>query len=229
VHQFRAEIDMMRGDLEAAARRQQQINAFIGHIGNIEYAREAMQRSAELALWAGRPGDALREVRRALALFKAPDLTILFGWLLVAGMRACADLAEQARARRDGYAARDALAAADDLASWVEQMAGAPFTDHPFVAAIPAARATWDAERTRLAGASDPAAWRAAAKTWEDLGGGRRRAAGRRGRRRRPRAAAGADPRARAASPHPAPLSAGRQHGGCAPAGDARALPAHRT
>jgi DNA-binding CsgD family transcriptional regulator len=85
-------------------------------------------------------------------------------------MRACADLAEQARARRDGYAARDALAAVGDLALWVEQMAGAPFTDHPFVAAIAAARATWDAERTRVAGASDPAAWRAAAKSWEDLG-----------------------------------------------------------
>ena len=62
------------------------------------------------------------------------------------------------------------LAAADDLVSWVDQMAGAPFTDHPFVATIPAERATWDAERTRLAGASDPAAWSAAAKTWEGLG-----------------------------------------------------------
>src|SRR5262249_56042722 len=102
-------------------------------------------------------------------LFTASDLTILFGWLLAAGMRACADLAEQARARRDGYAARDALDAARELISWVERMDGTPFTDHPFEAAIPAARATWDAERTRLAGASDPAAWRAAAKTWEDL------------------------------------------------------------
>jgi ATP/maltotriose-dependent transcriptional regulator MalT len=169
VHQCRVEIDVLRGDLEAATRRQQQINA-IGHIGNIEHARETLQLSAELALWAGRPGDALQQMRRALAPFTAPDLTILFGWLLAAGMRACADLAEQARARRDGYAARDALAAAGDLASWVEQMAGAPFTDHPFVAAIPAARATWDAERTRVAGTSDPAAWRAAAKSWEDLG-----------------------------------------------------------
>ena len=60
--------------------------------------------------------------------------------------------------------------AADGLSSWVDQMAGAPFTDHPFVAAIPADRATWDAERTRLAGESDPAAWSAAAKTWEGLG-----------------------------------------------------------
>ena len=49
-------------------------------------------------------------------------------------------------------------------------MAGAPFTDHPFVATIPAERATWDAERTRLAGASDPEAWRAAAEAWQDLG-----------------------------------------------------------
>jgi DNA-binding CsgD family transcriptional regulator len=169
VHQRRVEIDVLRGDLETATRRQRQINA-LGHIGNIEHARETLQLSAELALWAGRPGDALQQVRRALAPFTAPDLTILFGWLLAAGMRACADLAEQARARRDGYAARDALAAAADLASWVEQMGGTPFTDHPFVAAIPASRATWDAERTRLAGASDPAAWRAAAKTWEDLG-----------------------------------------------------------
>jgi DNA-binding CsgD family transcriptional regulator len=49
-------------------------------------------------------------------------------------------------------------------------MASAPFTDRPFAAAIPANRAAWDAEQTRLAGSSDPAAWHAAAKTWESLG-----------------------------------------------------------
>jgi len=48
-------------------------------------------------------------------------------------------------------------------------MGGAPFADHPFVAAIPAQRATWDAERTRLAGPSDPDAWGAAAQAWQDL------------------------------------------------------------
>src|SRR5206468_2081769 len=61
--------------------------------------------------------------------------------------------------RQDPEAARTALAAADELAGWVEQMGGAPFADHPFVATIPAERATWEAERTRLAGPSDPAAW----------------------------------------------------------------------
>ena len=38
------------------------------------------------------------------------------------------------------------------------------------MATIPAERATWDAERTRLAGASDPGAWDGAAKAWQDLG-----------------------------------------------------------
>jgi len=77
---------------------------------------------------------------------------------------------EQARARRDAPAAENAAAAADGLVSLVERMGGAPFTDHPFVATIPAERATWEAERDRLAGPSDPARWAGAAKAWQDLG-----------------------------------------------------------
>ena len=49
-------------------------------------------------------------------------------------------------------------------------MAAVPFTENPWVAQIPADRATWQAEQTRLAGASDPGAWHAAAKTWETVG-----------------------------------------------------------
>ena len=170
-HECRAEIDLLRGDTDAAAGRRQLIDAFPAHISGLEFARESAQRAAELALWAGRPRDALDEVQAALALIKTPGLTITFwGRLLGAGMRACADLAEQARARLDQQAASAALAAADGLASWAEQMGGAPFTNHPFVATIPAERATWDAERTRVAGESDPAAWGGAAKTWDGLG-----------------------------------------------------------
>ena len=169
-HQARAEIDLLHGDIEAANRRRRQFKACADQTGSIDSARETGQRAAELALWTGRPGDALREVRRVLALFRAADLTIYCGRLLMAGMRACADLAEQARARRDENATQDAVAAGGELVAWVDQMAGAPFADHPLLAMIPAERATWEAERTRLAGASDPAAWGAAAKIWEDLG-----------------------------------------------------------
>ena len=109
-------------------------------------------------------------MRQTLTLFQTPDLTIFCGRLLVAGMAACADLADRARARCDSHQLSVAVDAARELVAWVDRMAGAPFADHLFVAAIPAERASWNAERTRLAGASDPAAWRSAAKTWQDLG-----------------------------------------------------------
>ena len=169
VHQRRAQIDLMRGDAEAATRRQKQISLF-SFAGSIDNSRRHAQDAAEVAMWANRPSDALEEVQRALALFEAPDLAILCTRLLGAGMRACADLAERARARQDHGAVLAALAAADELVSWAEKNAGAPFTNHPYLATIPAERASWNAERSRLAGPSDPAAWSVAAKTWEGLG-----------------------------------------------------------
>jgi DNA-binding CsgD family transcriptional regulator len=86
-------------------------------------------------------------------------------------MRACADLAERARGRRDQPAAlHAALAAADNLASWVKREHDVPFTEHPFVTAIPAFRATWNAEHSRAVAASDPLEWNVAAEQWEALG-----------------------------------------------------------
>ena len=166
----RAEIALLRGDTDAAAGRWQPIYALPAIIGKVIFAYEWAARAVEVSLWAGRPDEALQETRRALALFKAPDLTFLSGRLLTAGMRACADLAEQARARRDQFAAAAAVDAADGLATWAERMGGAPFTDHRCLAAIPAERATWEAEQTRVAGPSDPEAWGGAAKAWQDLG-----------------------------------------------------------
>jgi DNA-binding CsgD family transcriptional regulator/tetratricopeptide (TPR) repeat protein len=170
VHAIRAETDLLRGDTGAAAERWQLIYDLPATSTRADFSYEAAHRAAEASLWAGRPGIALQETRRALASFPVPDMTIFCGRLLAAGMRACADLAEQARARRDEPAAAAAAAAAEELASWVGEMGGAPFTDHPYVATIPAERATWDAERARLAGPSDPDAWAAAAEAWQNLG-----------------------------------------------------------
>ena len=170
VQAARAEIDLLRGDAAAAAEGWQLIYAaFPVVISRVDFGYESAPRAAEAMLWAGRPGDALRETRRALARFQGPDLAVFSGRLLAAGMWACADLAGQARARRDQYAAADAADAADGLAAWVEQMGRVPFTDHPTVATIAAERATWDAERTRVAGPGDPGAWDGAAKAWQDL------------------------------------------------------------
>ena len=118
VHEDRAEIDLLRGDIDAATLRRQQIDARYAEIGHVELARESAQRAAELALWDRRPSDALNRVQRVLPLYKTPELAVFCGRLLVAGMRACADLAEQARACRDEPAVRAAVDAADGLAAW---------------------------------------------------------------------------------------------------------------
>src|SRR5260370_9818006 len=111
---------MLRGDLVAAASRQQQVNAMPGRFFSGELAREAVQRTVEVALWAGRPGDALQEVRQTISPHYVPDLTMFWGRLLVAGLRACADLAERARARRDTDAAFPAQTAAAQLGVWLD-------------------------------------------------------------------------------------------------------------
>jgi DNA-binding CsgD family transcriptional regulator len=166
VHLLRAEIDLLRGDLNAAGERQ----PILALIDSGEFRIDAARLAAELALWAGRPGDALAHVELAIPELVASDLQAVCGRLLSTGMRACADLAEQARARRDAAAADAAAAAASTLVAWVDGTAGMPFADHPLLAAIAAERASWDAELSRLAGAREPELWSAAARAWQNLG-----------------------------------------------------------
>ena len=169
-HLCRVEIDMLRGDLEAAQRRLGQVRAMTaGLAGGFRGQDYAPFLAAELALWTGRPGEALAEITSALHALSLPIMSTA-GGLLMLGMRACADLAETARARRDDAAQADALAAAADLESWVDRLEVRPFTDHPPDMYPPAERATWQAERARLTGDSDQAAWAGAAKTWADMG-----------------------------------------------------------
>jgi DNA-binding CsgD family transcriptional regulator len=170
VHMWRAEVDLLSGDIAAAAERQEQITAIVGRVKHAGWSCEAALRAAELRLWAGAPERVLPGIRPVLAGLKSPGQAIFCGSLLTAGMRACADLAERARARRDKVAEADALAAGADLADLAGRLPADPFEAHPFAATIPAEHASWEAERARLEGPGDPAAWQAAAKAWEGFG-----------------------------------------------------------
>jgi len=166
LHECRAEIDLLRGQVDAAMARLAQTKLE----ASLELSREHGQVFAEVAAWAERPDLSLEEVQRLLERLEGTDWVILSGWLLALGMRACADLAERSRAHRDQAAERAALAAAEELASWVSRAHGLPFTDHAFLAANPAIRATWDAERSRAAGEGDAEEWSVAAGRWDSLG-----------------------------------------------------------
>ena len=83
VHGLRAEIDLLRGDVDAAAGRLPQIRSVGGRINNIDNAGEVGRRTAEVAVWAGRPADGLIAVREVLARYQSTDWTIQCGgcWL----------------------------------------------------------------------------------------------------------------------------------------------------
>lgn len=126
-----------------------------------------LQAIAEAAIHAGRPADALRAVEEALAEFAGSDERLLITPLLVVGMAAAADLADHGRAFRDPAAVTAAQAAAEGLIAQAQTLAsGIPGGTTP-TPSIVAAVATVDAERTRLGGHSDPAAWIAAAVAWD--------------------------------------------------------------
>jgi DNA-binding CsgD family transcriptional regulator len=172
-HVHRAELDLLSGDAPAAIARQEQIAATVGRVGSDDWSREGALRAAELRLWTGAPDRVLPEIRPVLTGLNSSAQAIFCGPLLTLGMRACADLAEQARARRDAAAEGSALADGEDLAELTGRLPADPFTEHPFAATIPAEHASFEAERTRLADPGDPgapAAWHAAAKAWEGFG-----------------------------------------------------------
>ena len=130
-HLCRVEVDILRGELDAAQRRLQEVQAItVGRQGGFRAQDYAPLLAADLALWTGHPGEALAEAARELPLLGPPIMGVAGQWL-IAGMRACADLAESARACRDDAAEADALAAAADLVSWEGRLLVGPFTASP--------------------------------------------------------------------------------------------------
>jgi len=119
--------------------------------------------AAELAVDAGDTERAAAAVMAGLAHLETSDDTVLVGPLCAAGLRAAADEAERARARRrptDVERAEQAGAAARQRADTV--WAGAP----PTGGSALATRLACDAEWGRLGGKTDMAAWMDAADAW---------------------------------------------------------------
>ncbi len=128
-----------------------------------------LQATAEAALADGRPADALRAVEAALAEFAGSDEVLLVAPLLVVGLTAAANLADHGRAFRDPDVVAAAQSAAGGLVDQARTLgAGSPMAAAP-TPSVAAAVATVEAERTRLDGRSDSAAWLAAAEAWERI------------------------------------------------------------
>jgi DNA-binding CsgD family transcriptional regulator/tetratricopeptide (TPR) repeat protein len=121
--------------------------------------------AAERDLWRRRPLEALQASERALAWMAETDDAIQSMRLCRLGAWAAADLADAARATRDSATIEDARARldriADRLAEFEPRYAGMETARE-----LVAHRMSVDAERSRVDGRPDPAAWRAVAEAW---------------------------------------------------------------
>ena len=158
-------VDMLAGDLDTATNRWAAIEA-VTHPKNLEYGGNLVDRGL-IDLWAHRPQAALHRIMKARGVGTTP-YEIFNAEILTTAMRACADMADAARARRDGAGEDAARMSAQDVEDIYGGMRRDPFAGHPFYVTALAHGATWAAEVTRVA-VPRPDAWADAANAWNSL------------------------------------------------------------
>ncbi len=121
---------------------------------------------AELALWERRWTDADETVRHGLARARSRNSAQIRVWLCTKGLRAQAELAGLARARRDADAVRDWLSRARKLLATARRAAAEASAVTPNAGGW---RALAEAEYERARGVARPELWSDAAATWERL------------------------------------------------------------
>jgi DNA-binding CsgD family transcriptional regulator len=121
---------------------------------------------AELALWERRWTEAEEAVHQGLSMAQLPDTAQLRVWFCAKGLRAQAELAALARARRDAGAVRTWLTRAQELIAVARHAAAEASVVTPNAAGWLALAET---EYARARGTARPESWAAAAESWERL------------------------------------------------------------
>jgi DNA-binding CsgD family transcriptional regulator/tetratricopeptide (TPR) repeat protein len=160
---LRADLELGRGDFDAAR-------------AHLEAALATLREDrgqgiydvylAELALWERRWTEADQAVRDGLARARSRQAAQLRVWFCAKGLRAQAELAALARARRDDDAVHDRLGRARKLLSTARRAADEAAEITPNAGGW---RALAEAEYQRARGAARPELWSDAADTWERL------------------------------------------------------------
>ena len=171
IHTIYAQLDLGRGlAASAAAHLEVAHDAFTQTVTQAWLAGPLFARTAELALLEGRPADASTAVAEGLKLVGLQQH--LAASLSTLGLRAAADRAELARARRTEEEELEARAVGHELATRLR--ARTPATTANPAAALPprveAEALTGEAELARLQGRNEAELWGTAAKSWELLG-----------------------------------------------------------
>ena len=160
----RAALDIGRGDYDRASA---DLQAALATVHDDKRGRAAFDITrVELALWERRWDDAEDAVGEGLRRLPAQEAALLRPRLCAQGLRAQAELAALARARRDHDALTDRLQRALQLLSTAREAAIEAAAVTPTAAAW---RAVAEAEHDRAQAHPNPSSWDDAATAWEAL------------------------------------------------------------
>jgi DNA-binding NarL/FixJ family response regulator len=160
----RATLDIGRGDFDRAHADLQAALATVHHDKRGLAAFDSAR--AELALWERRWDDAEHAAGDGLQRLPAQEAALLRVQLCAQDLRAQAELAALARARRDGEALTDRLQRAGQLLTVAREAAIEAAAVTPTAAAW---RAVAEAEYDRARAYPNPRSWEEAAAAWEAL------------------------------------------------------------
>jgi DNA-binding CsgD family transcriptional regulator/tetratricopeptide (TPR) repeat protein len=160
---FRADVEIGRGEFDGARAHLEAASATLP-----EYRLLGLYDAhlADLALWERRWTGADAAVQEGLAQARRREVAQIHVQLCAKGLRAQAELAALARARRDADAVRDRLDRARKLVATARQAAAEASAVTPNAGGW---RALAEAEYQRARGVAHPELWSNAADTWVEL------------------------------------------------------------
>jgi DNA-binding CsgD family transcriptional regulator/tetratricopeptide (TPR) repeat protein len=159
----RGELEVGRGDFEAARTHLDAAAASLRLDRDLAVYDSFL---AELALWERRWDDVVDLVRHALGHAPSRDMAVIRAHLCAKGLRAQAEMAALARARRDARELRDRVGRARELLRVARDAAGKAASVTPNANGW---LALAEAEYERALGVARPESWSAAAATWDQL------------------------------------------------------------
>ncbi|HEX5618299.1 MAG TPA: AAA family ATPase [Solirubrobacteraceae bacterium] len=160
---LRADLELGRGRFDAARAHLEAARITVRHAPGVATYDGYV---TELALWERRWTDADAAVRDGMAWARPRWGAQIRVWLCAKGLRAQAELAALARARRDADALGDALARAADLLDAARRAAAQAAAVTPNASGW---RALAEAEYERARGVARPDLWAGAAEAWDQL------------------------------------------------------------
>ncbi len=161
---------LVRGDFEEAAVRLRPLAARAERAADIQFVAPVQSSLIELALWQGQPDEAAERAAATIAMIDyTPEVRI--GDVYALGLRANADVAELARARRSPDGERGAIEAGDRILAGMRRRHADVLEKRPaFEPFSTALLLLCEAEATRLHRRADPDAWLASVGAWDRLG-----------------------------------------------------------